>query len=196
MSLKLRVKLGNVSNLSDARYAAGMGVESIGFDLSESNAARLSPESVKEITDWVVGVDIVGELGLSPASYAAGYPTNYLEFSEGELLPDEQFNVLRIPTNGLGMPELESKLKLYSDRVKYFIISIEEPDLAEVGQVLKALAKEYPIFIHTDFTPYNVHYLLEVVRPQGIELKGGQEDKPGFKDYDEIAEILELLEED
>ena len=196
MALKLRVKLGKVTNLSDARYAAGMGVEALGFNLGEDNSTRLSPDDVDEISNWVSGVDIVGELGYSSIDQAAGYNLDYMEFAEAALLPANEQNVLRITVNGQNILEVEDELKLHKDKVKYFILNVNKSELADLGQVLKVIAAQFPLFISTHFTPYNLHYLLEIVQPEGIEIEGGTEEKPGFKDYDEIADVLELLEED
>ena len=62
MALKTLVKLSNVNNLSDARYAAGMGVELIGFDLDESSENYVDPDQFHAITNWISGVKFVGEL--------------------------------------------------------------------------------------------------------------------------------------
>ena len=61
MALKLRVKLGGVNNLSDARYAAGMGVEAIGFGIDKEQQGFLDPEAMHAISDWIAGIEIVGE---------------------------------------------------------------------------------------------------------------------------------------
>jgi len=42
----------------------------------------------------------------------------------------------------------------------------------------------------------NVESLFEELPLAGIALKGGDEIRAGYKDYDELADILELLEED
>ena len=61
MGLKTLVKVGEVSNLSDARYCAGMGVELIGFNLDKSSANYVSIETFTAITGWIEGVEFVAE---------------------------------------------------------------------------------------------------------------------------------------
>jgi phosphoribosylanthranilate isomerase len=56
MSLKTKVKAGNITNLSDARYCAGMGVDWLSFP-----AEKVNPVKFKEITDWVTGPQFVLE---------------------------------------------------------------------------------------------------------------------------------------
>ena len=40
----------------------------------------------------------------------------------------------------------------------------------------------------------SVHKTLEELQLNGIALAGGEEIKPGLKDFDELADILEALE--
>src|SRR5688572_21326360 len=61
MNLKTNVKLGEVTNLSDARFAAGRGAQFVGFVLSPNHQNYLAPEKVQEIAGWVDGPSLVGE---------------------------------------------------------------------------------------------------------------------------------------
>jgi phosphoribosylanthranilate isomerase len=61
MALKTFVKVSTVNNLSDARYCAGMYVNWLGFNLEESSPDYLSPEKFTEITEWLSGLEYVGE---------------------------------------------------------------------------------------------------------------------------------------
>ena len=194
--LKLRVKLGEVSNLSDARYAAGMGVESIGFTINESKPGHIDAETVNTITEWVAGVKIVGETGESLPKGLEQYKLDFLEVSNSELLNNDHQYLFRTSVSKDNLDDLEPILSTNSDQVEYFVLDITPEQLADVGQELKRLARTYPIFISSEFSPQSLHYILEVIQPAGIELKGGIEEKPGFKDYSGIADILELLEED
>ena len=61
MALKTFVKISGVTNLSDARYCAGMMVDMIGFDLDPDSKQFTDPDKFKEITEWLSGVKMVGE---------------------------------------------------------------------------------------------------------------------------------------
>ena len=54
--LKTLVKVSSISNLSDARYCAGMGVDLLGFPIQD-----ITLEKFTEIRNWLAGVQIVGE---------------------------------------------------------------------------------------------------------------------------------------
>ncbi|MGV3539700.1 MAG: N-(5'-phosphoribosyl)anthranilate isomerase, partial [Rufibacter sp.] len=62
MALSTIVLVNHINNLSDARYCAGMGVEMLGFSLQEGEPGYVSPEAFKEISGWVSGVKLVGQV--------------------------------------------------------------------------------------------------------------------------------------
>ena len=76
--LKTQVKVSSITNLSDARYCAGMGVDLLGFAIQE-----ISLEKFTEIRNWLAGVEIVGEFSTHDAeeikAKVAEYQPDYLE---------------------------------------------------------------------------------------------------------------------
>lgn len=191
MALKLRVKLGDVSNLSDARYAAGMGVEAIGFDVSVNSA--LSSEQVSEITNWLSGVDIIGEIG-DASSPAEGYLFDYLETTDREKLTQVNPGILRLDLQNTDLEEVERLVDRGTDGIHFLLLEIQNEDLDPLSTKLNALTQKVPLFISCHLEPEDLEGIIKKIAPAGIELKGGKEDKPGFKDYDELADILEALE--
>jgi len=61
MSLKTKVKISQVTNLSDARYCAGMGVHYLGFNFVAGHEFYVQPEHFMEIRSWITGPELVGE---------------------------------------------------------------------------------------------------------------------------------------
>lgn len=200
MSLKTLVKVSNITNLSDARYCAGMGVEMIGFVMDKFSADYTSPEKMKEIKSWVAGVQVVGET--QSADYeevkalVEAYEIDVLQISEAGLLPQ---------IADLGKPVilklefesayLEDYLERYSQFVEFFLV--DGGDFSDFARyTLKEYSFNYPIVLDFGITAENVNELLEEMQIKGIALKGSNEIRPGYKDYDELSEILEVLEED
>ena len=89
MALKTFVKISNVTNLSDARYCAGMGVDLIGFSIDPDSDFYVSPEKAVEIAEWLAGVEFVAEFYGTDVnnlkSRIADYPISYVEYSRPEL---------------------------------------------------------------------------------------------------------------
>src|SRR5688572_3598128 len=90
MPLKTLVKVGSITNLSDARYCAGMGVEMLGFATIQGQKNYLSPIKFQEIRGWITGPLIVAEVyGIysreALASILENYKPDLLEFGAAEL---------------------------------------------------------------------------------------------------------------
>ncbi|MFT5570936.1 MAG: phosphoribosylanthranilate isomerase, partial [Cyclobacteriaceae bacterium] len=86
MALSKFVKISNVSNLSDARYCAGMMVDILGFEISDpTNEFYVGPDTFKELTGWIAGIDYAGEIkNSSPDNLGdllSTYDVNHLEFT-------------------------------------------------------------------------------------------------------------------
>jgi phosphoribosylanthranilate isomerase len=200
MSLKTLVKVSNVTNLSDARYCAGMGVEMIGFVMDKHSVDYVSAEKMKEIKSWVAGIQIVGETQSVDYEEVKGFVKSYeidvLQIAEVSLLPQ---------IADLGKPiilkldfentDFEDNLNRYSQFVEFFLV-----DGAELSDFAKYTLKEYAanfaIILDFGINSENIQTLLDEMPIKGIALKGSNEIRPGFKDYDELSDILEILEED
>jgi len=62
----IKIKASQVSNLTDARYFAALGVDYLGFKLDLSHEERLSEALFHGIKEWVEGPKIVAEIGKTP----------------------------------------------------------------------------------------------------------------------------------
>lgn len=210
MALKTIVKISNVNNLSDARYCAGMGVELMGFCLDPTNELSVSPEKFAEITGWISGVKLVGEFyessGVVIKELVKSYTLDYIQINNvEEMAYVSTINIpaiLNIDVSLLEEPEyLGEILNEQSDLVTYFVLTNagSETDAVAFAKFLpeiRALAKEYPILLGLGISASNVNSIIDSVGIAGIELQGGDEIKPGYKDFGELADILEALEAD
>ncbi len=200
MALKTLVKVGNVTNLSDARYCAGMGVDLIGFVIDENSENYVSPEKLKEILSWLAGVEIVGEINHTPVSAIAEYLGNYemdiVQISDVSLIQElknlGKKIILRLEFEN---PYFEEFLVRYQSFVHYFLV--EGGEFSDFAQkTLKEYAQNYPILLGFGVDATNVQHILNDFSFKGIALKGTNEIRPGYKDYDELSDILELIEID
>ncbi|WP_337041248.1 N-(5'-phosphoribosyl)anthranilate isomerase [Emticicia sp. 17c] len=198
MALQTLVKVGNITNLSDARYCAGMGVDLVGFVIDKFSDDYIPSEKLKEIQSWLAGVQIVGETQSADydeiATLLQSYEIDILQISEASLLPAISHLgkpiILKLDADSA---YLEESLKLYSQFVSYFLI--EGQELTDFFLYhLKEYAADYPVILGFGINAHNIHQLLGETPIQGIALKGSQELRPGYKDYDELSEILEAIE--
>jgi len=65
----------------------------------------------------------------------------------------------------------------------------------ELMKMLHSICKDYPVLLNFDFTEDNLLTIIDEIKPFGINLKGDDEIKPGYKDYDALNNLVDLLEE-
>lgn len=205
MALSSFVYIRNVDNLSDARYSAGMGVELLGFNLDPNDINSVNPQRFKEISAWISGVKIVGEFGgLNPSevrSLLNQFTIDYLLISdESQIHEYSQLDVpliLRILANADSSKTLASTLNYCSGFVEYFLIESETHNLDEEDvHIIRSYSSQFPIILGYGVTIENAKTIVNELELKGISLKSSSEIRPGYKDFDELAEILEILEID
>ena len=91
--------------------------------------------------------------------------------------------------------ELEKILDKLNDRVQFFLLD-GLPGTEIINTDILNLAAQYRIMIGFEINRKSIHSWIDGTDIFGISLKGGTEIKPGFKDYDELADILEEIELD
>lgn len=194
MGLKAFVKVGNITNLSDARYCAGMGVELLGFNINPESEDYVNPETFHAIKGWIEGVRYVLEFDGAELPDYSEYDFDFLEVSDPAMIDllnvDSDKVILRIDGNN---NNLDVILERFKDKVSYFDFF---SDSDTINQNVQSSLNEFPSFIGYGFSQSNINDLLDRFPRAGISLKGTKEIKPGYKDYDELADILEEIEED
>jgi phosphoribosylanthranilate isomerase len=204
MGLKHFVKVSQITNLSDARYCAGMMVDLIGFNLNSEHPDYVTPQKFKEITDWVSGVATVGEFGdMSFESILAAiqeYNVDYLQINDvSNLMKFKELGIplyLKIDANSDLIEKIEKAKKSHSI-IKYISIasktSVAKSKIASIEELLSVFKNEFLFIKGFDNQPDTVSELNEIWH--GIMLDGSQEDKPGFKDYGVLMDVLESIED-
>lgn len=194
MALKTLVKVGKISNLSDARYCAGMSVDMLGFSVIATKENYVSPELFREMRGWFTGPSIVTEIyGIEKHEDLAPIVQNYLpDFVEGTLSDIKKlhsaFVAFIVSTTYEEIKAHEDELGIHRPQIAYLIV----PESTPLDQ-LDALSKEYKILLRIDsVNPEDAK--LHNAHIKGIALQGGTEDKPGLKNYDALASVLEKLE--
>jgi len=190
MSLKTKVKAGNITNLSDARYCAGMGVDWLGFP-----ADSIDPKTFAEITGWVTGPQFVLELsaGAIPESlseYAVDIiQVNYQHLQKSILFNHQLIAALSLTDWNLAKAEIIKN----KDRIQHILLLNLTGNKKEDVNILTEIATYTDVLISLEACPYSLHEILDFPIA-GINIAGNSELKPGLKDYTELADVLEQLE--
>lgn len=200
------VKISNVTNLSDARYCAGMGVDMLGFSIDEAASSYISPKKYQELRGWIAGVQLVAESAATDPQALllalSDYEVDALQVEDPAHLSflKNTLNkplLLRVNIDHYGADELDALMGRYSLDVAYFLLESESevPVTEEWKGYLETLGKDYPILL--GFGLEGSELLLDFVKNspiQGIALKGSEEIRPGYKDFGALQDILEALE--
>ncbi|HEY9044312.1 MAG TPA: N-(5'-phosphoribosyl)anthranilate isomerase [Ohtaekwangia sp.] len=187
MALKTFVKVGSITNLSDARYCAGMGVDLLGFRVVPGQENHINPKQFQEIRGWVTGPKIVAEVyGLTHVDQLTeiieNYRPDFLELGKKELLllkGQASLPIILSIDTGETLDSINDE--------PAFILVRERSDLAQ-------LANDYEILLTVESIE-NVQRI-DQQYIHGIALSGSAEIKPGLKQYNELSEILEMLEDE
>ena len=199
MSLKYFVHVSSINNLSDARYCSGMMVNSLGFDLDKESKTKLPVENINEICKWVNGVDFIGEFNSSQSNYINEVINeldfNYISVNISNSIKNIDFDhqkiIIVLPEPNLITNKTNNYLRDNFPESRTLIIDNLTKDSISN---LELLTDNYEIIINPLETINITKSLLNKL-DLGLLLKGSQEIKPGYKDYDSISDYLDAIDE-
>lgn len=201
MSFLTNIKLGNITNLSDARYGAAAGATYIGFCFDPANENYITPLKAKEIIDWVTGSSVVGEFGEQSLAEIKDISEllniDVIEVNN-QLLPDELLSlgkaiIKKIDVNRFDVSQLQTEVDVYQNVADAFhLYASSQPEKYDVNQLASLCAKEKIIW-GLNITLQNVNDIIESYKPFAINVSGGNEEKAGIKDFDELNELFEKI---
>ena len=187
----IKVKANSVTNLSDARYFAAMGVEWMGFDMDKDSDSFVEPEAIKEIADWVDGPKITGEFSVSHEAGWIEYMVSHLKLSAIQTAkPVNLAGVEKIILiNERSAEAIEAKLKDWKEQTDYFMIKVSQ-ELSE--EKLSHWMDKFDIIADLSAVDDSGRFI-ETMEPAFLAVKGGEEEKVGYKSFDDLDEIFEAL---
>lgn len=211
------VKASAVTHLTDARYFSAWEVGYIGFDLGPEGVSGVE---LAAMVEWIQGPELIGELDAGwPIRLENGMVTveelsslNLDGFQIEAIFDVEKAKLLK----ALGKPlflectvegyadlsSIQDTLTAYKGLADQVILNfkkggVEWQDLL-TGQPfaiadLVQLMNEYPIWLEIDGAlPSEIAKVLPEVK--GFSVRGGSEEKVGFKDFDDLADFFEDVE--
>ncbi len=194
MALRTFVKVSGINNLSDARYCAGMEVNQLGFEIEESASNYTDIQKYKEITEWLSGVEYVGEISSANSvikEVIEGYQLDAIQVEHIEQINEALETGLAVSFLAHDLDSVKAAWETSGKKLAYILLDASEVDQA----MLNTLSKDIPVVLASGFTAETVTELAKSDL-KGIAIQGGNEIRPGYKDFDEMADILEALEID
>lgn len=212
--LRTKVKASAINNLTDARYFAAFEVEWLGFQLDPAGEHYVQPQVVKAIREWVDGVKIVGEFEMqSAAEIQTAMEMLQLDAVQvGMLTTVETLIELQSPRpvikeivveTGTGPADLQEILDPFVPHCAWFLLNFDKNGISwnqlQAGlpglqlRDVQSLCAQYPVLLSLDLTPDELPVVMDTLSPAGFSFAGGEEEKVGYKSFDELDELLEQL---
>ena len=199
--MSVTVKICGITNLEDARAAADAGADALGFIFYDASPRAVSIETVAQITRELlptiakVGVFVNPEEDLVQAAIARG-GLNILQF-HGEESSDfcRQFGVMSMKAFRVRDTTSLAILSAYETDA-FLLDSYVAGKPGGTGELfnwdLAVEAKQFgkPIFLAGGLTPENVAAAVLHVRPFGVDVSSGVEERPGKKDHGKLKEFI------
>ncbi len=212
--LKTKIIASNISNLTDARYYAAWYVDWLGFDLRMASQNKIALEEVKAMKEWIEGPEIVGELELLDFEEGKAM-IEYLELKAiqvGMFTPVAYLQSLDIPTTikeviiekNASQETIQHHIDQYFEVVDYFLFDFTKngwtwADLLSNQAFntlhLHQICQKMNVLLRIQATPSETEAILTKIQPIGLSIRGGVEEKVGFKSFEEVDELFEMLEE-
>lgn len=207
--LKTKIKASRITNLTDARYFSAWDVAYIGFNLEEGNDSYIPPVNVKAMKEWLEGPQFVGEfgsfvdvedvvglvdaLGLDAIQVGTLCNVETIQALHGKEIPI----IKEITWNETST--WEAVRKEYADLapfVELFLIDFSQNSFAidNMREDISNICQLHPTFIDANIKGADAENFLEETKAFGLAIKGGDEEKVGYKSFDDLDDIFEALE--
>ena len=212
--LKTKVKASSITNLTDARYFAAWEAEWLGFNFDAGSEEHIPVQNAIAIKEWVDGVKIVGEFGAmhSAEDIKATIELVGLDAVQLGMLVEsstaielKNVSIIKefVVQNDTTEEDIAEHFSNFAACTETFLLDFSKSNFTwEVLQsseqitlnFVRELCQEFKIIIGMDYSGDMIDDFLEGIIPFGIHVKGGEEEKVGFKSFDVLDEVFENLE--
>ena len=205
---RTKIKICGITNLEDARFAAGALVDFMGFIFYEKSPRYIEPGEAGAIINWIEGPKKVGvfvnqplddvnriakETGLDYVQLHGDESVEYCELVEKPIIKVIHIEEETVPYL------LEHQIDQYSDVADYFLFDTKIKGLwGGTGttfdwSMITELDIEIPFFLSGGLNSENVKKAIETVHPYAVDVSSSLEQKPGLKDFEKIEAFMDQM---
>ncbi len=182
-----------------------MGVEMLGFSIDPGDPNYVSPKKFDDIRGWVSGVRLVGETEARDAELIGesvkDYAFDLLQVNAPEIVPLLAVEldiplILYLDTDLYGAAELTDIIGRNGDRVRYFVLESASGRYPGDQEAIRRLGKDHLLLsgLGEEVDPGSLEHFIRDGSWSGIAIRGGEEIRPGYKEFGVMMDILEALE--
>jgi len=196
-----KIKLSNITNLSDARFAAAVGIDYIGFCFDTNDVSYIPPVKAKEIFEWTSGAIIVAEFGEQSMNEIKDISellsVDFIEIGN-TIMPDELSTfqiplIKKIDLDKFEKTTLTKEIEAYKATCQAFHLFSSSGKDDFDRDTLKELCVNNLIIWGLPLDLFNTKNIIDTYNPFALNVSGGNEEKPGIKDFDEMNEWLDSI---
>jgi len=200
MSYITKLSLYPITNLSDARFAAAAGISYVGFCFDPSSPQFILPIKAKEILDWISGSHAIGYFGAQEVDEVLAL-SELLNMDvvalENNLLPDELPAIGKpiikvIDVSHKDVNFISNEIDAYQQYADGFELKGVLPTSVSLDFV-KDICSKHKVFLNLTLGSAMSRETLLNLAPYALVLAGGNEEKTGLKEYDELNDLLTLF---
>lgn len=188
----IKILAADINNLTDARYFAAWGVHWLCFKITEAECSEQGIQKYREIKDWLEGPQFAASFAetISPEDlmvFAAGVGL------DGIIAGSSKAEILSTFPSGIQIIlETQSEEELMDSPFETMIF--KGNGLVSISGLKKLEQSGYEIYLDVEIQPELLIPFKTNPPAFGLVLRGGEEEKVGYKSFDELDVIFETME--
>lgn len=206
--MEINLKVCGITDLADARYLAGEGVDYLGFIQHEESPRYIAPEKVSELLEWLYGPTPVGVFVnksagfVNEAAETAGFDMVQLHGTETPAtcaaVDVPVIKAIRV-RHDASSDQLRALMEPYADVVEHFLLDTHNSSTwGGTGEsfnwrLARDLAGDFSVFLAGGIDADNVERAMHTMRPFAIDLSSSLESAPGEKSFEKIDVFLDAF---
>lgn len=209
--MSTKIKICGITNLADARYAAGASADYLGFILHPGSPRYVGPEMVRDIREWLYGPQTVGVFvdltaeAVEEATAIAGFDLIQLHGNETpeacSSISKPVIKAVHIGGSGTASASTAEELLVVAERYEgaadYLLLDTARGGLSGgTGEAFDwSIVPDLPlpVFLAGGLNPENVGKAIQACRPFAVDSSSGVEEAPGRKDFPLIDAFAEAV---
>jgi phosphoribosylanthranilate isomerase len=205
---RTKIKICGITNLEDARFAAGALVDYLGFIFYEKSPRYIEPAEAGAIINWIEGPEKVGVFvnesidDLNSIAKQTGLDYVQLHGDESpeycELVEKPIIKVIHIEEESVEYL-LKHQIEQYADVVEYLLFDTKIDGLwGGTGEsfdwsMITDLDLDIPLFLSGGLNADNIRKAIDTVQPYAVDVSSSLEQKPGLKDFSKIEAFMDEI---
>lgn len=205
---RTKIKICGITNLEDARFAAGALVDYLGFIFYEPSPRYIEPGEAGAIINWLEGPEKVGvfvnqplddvnqiakQTGLDYVQLHGDESVEYCELVEKPII-----KVIHIEEETVDYL-LKHQIEQYAEVADFLLFDTKIDGLwGGTGKsfdwsMINDLDIDIPFFLSGGLKVENIKEAIETVQPYAIDVSSSLEQKPGLKDFAKIEAFMDEI---